>query len=179
VLNGNRLDWTSISRLIGTMPLLEELHLGTNNLRNPGEGDSFEHDNLRLLFLSCNPIDSFEAVANTLELPNLELLSLAECPIWSVPDFSGKGVDTPLGRLHNLNLSTTKISSWNEVDRLRSLPMLKELRLQHCPVLSEYTVHERRMLLISRLPNVKILNGGELRVGLKIDERRFSVPTLF
>ena len=38
---------------------------------------------------------------------------------------------------------------------------MSELRLQHCPVLSEYSVHERRMMLISRLPNVKILNGGK------------------
>ena len=43
---------------------------------------------------------------------------------------------------------------------MRRLPKLSELGLQHCPVLSEYSVHERRMMLISRLPNVKILNGG-------------------
>lgn len=34
------------------------------------------------------------------------------------------------------------------------------LRLQHCPVLHEYTAHERRMMLIARLPNVEVLNGG-------------------
>ena len=48
------------------------------------------------------------------------------------------------------------------MDKLRRLRKLSELRLQHCPVLSEYSVHERRMMLISRLPNVKILNGGKL-----------------
>ena len=66
VLNGNRLDWATVNRLIAAMPLLEELHLGTNNLRNPGEAndeDTLCHDGLRQLFLSCNPIDSFEAVA--------------------------------------------------------------------------------------------------------------------
>ena len=36
------------------------------------------------------------------------------------------------------------------------------MRLQHCPVLDGYTAHERRMLLVARLPNVKILNGGDV-----------------
>ena len=80
--------------------------------------DTLCHDNLRQLFLSCNPIDSFEDVARNLRLPRLELLSLAECPVWSVPDLAtdSEGEDsTPLGLVHHLNLSTTKISSWEEV----------------------------------------------------------------
>ena len=102
---------------------------GTNNLRNP-DGDSEAtlcHDNLRQLFLSCNPIDSFEAVARNLRLPKLELLSLGECPVWSVPDLGsaaaasedpeGESTPPPLGLVHHLNLSTTKISSWDEVRR--------------------------------------------------------------
>ena len=99
---------------------------GTNNLRNPSSASASGeatlcHDNLRQLFLSCNPIDSFEAVARNLRLPRLELLSLAECPVWSVPDLAaadseeGEEDSTPLGLVHHLNLSTTKISSWEEV----------------------------------------------------------------
>ena len=49
-----------------------------------------------------------------------------------------------------------------QVDRLRNFPSLSELRLQHCPILHEHTAHERRMMLIARLPNVKILNGGDI-----------------
>ena len=56
----------------------------------------------------------------------------------------------------------SRISSWPEVDRLRCFPSLRELRLQHCPILHEYTAHERRMLLVARLPNIRILNGGDL-----------------
>lgn len=29
-----------------------------------------------------------------------------------------------------------------------------------CVLLQEYTKHERRQLLIARLPNIKVLNGG-------------------
>lgn len=94
----------------------------TNNLRNPdADENTLCHDGLRQLFLSCNPIDSFEAVARNLRLPKLELLSLAECPVWSVPDLAAVGCSgaeeepTPLGLVHHLNVSTTKISSWDEV----------------------------------------------------------------
>ena len=67
------------------MPYLEELHLSNNALPNPN-GD-FGHDNLRRLFLTCNEIDSFEAVYKNLarKCPALETLSLAECPLTSVP----------------------------------------------------------------------------------------------
>ena len=61
-------------------------------------------------------------MARNLRLPKLELLSLAECPVWSVPDLGSaapdpEGESTPLGLVHHLNLSTTKISSWDEVRR--------------------------------------------------------------
>ena len=36
-----------------------------------------------------------------------------------------------------------------------------ELRLQNCPLLEDYTAFEKRMLLIARLPNIQILNGGD------------------
>ena len=67
------------------MPYLEELHLSNNALPNPN-GD-FRHNNLRRLFLTCNEIDSFEDVYEHLGVhcPALEMLSLAECPLSSVP----------------------------------------------------------------------------------------------
>ena len=37
VLNGNRLDWATVNRLIAAMPLLEELHLASANQFVPNE----------------------------------------------------------------------------------------------------------------------------------------------
>ena len=65
------------------------------------------------------------------------------------------------------------------MDKLRRLPKLSELRLQHCPVLSEYSVHERRMMLISRLPNVKILNGGKILFSSHIIDTFFKTKKEF
>ena len=85
VLNGNKLDWKSVNLLASMMPHLEELHLSNNALTNP-TGD-FRHASVRRIFLTCNAIDSFEDVYEHLgkHCPALEMLSLAECPLTSVP----------------------------------------------------------------------------------------------
>lgn len=61
-----------------------------------------------------------------------------------------------------LNLSNTKIKSWDDIDRLAEFPSLQNLRVQNWPLWDkcESTEHERRQLLIARLPHVKTLNGG-------------------
>lgn len=159
VLNGNNVAWASVVYLADKMPNLEELHLSTNNLSDPGQAN-LKHSNLKQLYLSCNPIDNFSSVSLGLisNCSNMELLSLAECPVSELPE-SEELPRVPTS-LNSLNISTTKISCWAEVDKLRQFPGLKDLRISGCPFLDEYTAHEKRMMLIARLPNVKVLNGG-------------------
>ena len=64
--------------------------------------------------------------------------------------------------LMSLNVSTTKISSWEEVEKLRRFPGLNDLRIQGCPFLDELNRKEKRTMLVARLPNVKVLNGGDV-----------------
>jgi hypothetical protein len=87
------------------------------------------------------------------------ILSLAECPVGTLPDVQ-ENTDG-LNSLLSLNMSTTAINSWEDVEKLKKFQGLEDLRLQGCPFLSELTAHERRMLLVARLPNVKVLNGGD------------------
>jgi hypothetical protein len=163
VLNGNNVSWPTIVYLVDKMPKLEELHLSTNNLQNPTD-NLLKHGNLAQLYLSCNPISDFSTVTQNLinSCPRLVLLSLAECPVGTLPDVNDntETINT-VNSLKSLNMSTTAISNWNEVDKLRKFEGLQDLRLQGCPFLDELTAHERRMLLIARLPNVKVLNGGD------------------
>lgn len=65
-------------------------------------------------------------------------------------------------KLALLNLASAKLSTWNEIDRLAQFPSLTNLRTQNWPLWEkcDSTEHERRQLLIGRLPNVQILNGG-------------------
>ncbi|XP_015587640.1 tubulin-specific chaperone cofactor E-like protein isoform X2 [Cephus cinctus] len=69
----------------------------------------------------------------------------------------------PFRMLRFLNVNGTLLSTWDDVERLARFPAMKSLRMQGCPLFespSEYTEHERRQLLIARLPNVETLNGG-------------------
>eukprot|EP00090_Calanus_glacialis_P009319 TRINITY_DN17711_c0_g1_i1.p1 TRINITY_DN17711_c0_g1~~TRINITY_DN17711_c0_g1_i1.p1 ORF type:complete len:541 (-),score=123.58 TRINITY_DN17711_c0_g1_i1:277-1899(-) len=159
VLNGNNVNWNTVVDLVKKTPKLQELHLSTNNLEDPGDA-SLEHENLRYLYLSCNPINDFSSVSMNLisKCKSLEFLSLAECPVDRLPEVD----DLPSlpTQLRSLNVSTTKIKNWDEVEKLRKFQGLNELRIQGCPFLDEYTAHEKRMMLIARLPNVKAMNGG-------------------
>ncbi|KAM7342194.1 tubulin folding cofactor E like protein mlt isoform 1-T3 [Cochliomyia hominivorax] len=69
-----------------------------------------------------------------------------------------------------LNLSYASINTWDDIDRLATFPKLKNLRVKNWPLWErlECTEHERRQLLIARLPNVAILNGGGI---ITADER--------
>lgn len=61
-----------------------------------------------------------------------------------------------------LNLSNTDIKTWDDIDRLAKFPSLRNLRVQNWPLWDkcDATEHERRQLLIARLPHVQTLNGG-------------------
>lgn len=59
-------------------------------------------------------------------------------------------------------MSGTNINTWTDIDRLAKFPTLKKLRVQNWPLWDkcESTEHERRQLLLARLPGITILNGG-------------------
>ena len=81
--------------------------------------------------------------------------------------------DSPQRHFPNLlflNLSYASIDTWDDIDRLATFPKLKNLRVKNWPLWErlECTEHERRQLLIARLPNVAILNGGGI---ITADER--------
>lgn len=179
VLNGNNVSWPTIVFLCGKMARLEELHLSANNLQDLFD-NVFQHERLRFLYLSCNYITDFNSLSKNLvaHCPRLILLSLAECPIESVPEpeesnssstscensCNSSSCSSSCGLptwLQSLNVSTTRLNSWEEVDKFSRYPGLSDLRIQGCPFLDELTAHERRMMLIARLPNIKVLNGGD------------------
>jgi len=171
VLNGNNVSWDTVVALVGKMPQLDELHLSANNLGDPGT-TALHHGRLRYFYLSCNPINDFCSISKSLlsNCSNLEFLSLAECPVSQLPEVNE--LPNLPSQLHSLNVSTTRIRNWNEVEKLRKFPGLNELRIQGCPFLDEYTAHEKRMMLIARLPNIKAMNGASITPTEREDAER-------
>lgn len=53
---------------------------------------------------------------------------MAECPVEKLPDVAD--LASLPASLHSLNVSTTKIRSWQEVEKLRLFPGLNDLRIQ-------------------------------------------------
>ena len=64
VLNGNHLDWTSVSSLVSACPRLVELRLSNNNLSNPDT--VLARNSVKELFLTSNPIDDFQSVVHNI-----------------------------------------------------------------------------------------------------------------
>ena len=103
----------------------------------------------------------------------MQFLSLAECPIGSFPCLDD--IENIPTALQSLNVSITKISNWDEVEKLRQFSGLNDLRIQGCPFLDEFTRKEKRMMLVARLPNISVLNGGDMitRIEREDAERAF------
>lgn len=104
---------------------------------------------LKSLSLSNNFINS---ITNLEELTRLENLDFHQNQIHSIPVWFGK----KLTALKVLNLSDNQISSFDQIARLRTLYELRELHLQGNPI--EHHEHYR-LLVISYIPSLKILDG--------------------
>ncbi|KAH8370711.1 hypothetical protein KR093_004745 [Drosophila rubida] len=147
------------------------------------------HGELKTLHFTGNPIEHWQEICRLGRLfPSLEALVLAECPIKSLQ--ASPAVETALDsasaseshkyfpRLKLLNLSCAQLNSWADIDELAKYSQLQNLRVKHWPLWEtlECTEHERRQLLIARLPNVSMLNGGgQISVDERVDAERAFV----
>lgn len=133
------------------------------------------HHGIKKLHLTGNHISDWSEICRVGRLfPNLEALVLADCPIRSLNSTENETSEsnaTAVSNSHDhfktltlLNLSNAKINSWDDIDRLAKFPALKNLRVQCWPLWDkcDSTEHERRQLLIARLPKINILNGGDV-----------------
>ncbi|CAH0560824.1 unnamed protein product [Brassicogethes aeneus] len=154
------------------------------------------HSVIKILHFTGNPIEDWrEVVKLGYAFPSLESLVLAECPIKSLnidpeednqncnryerseSECEGSSKESPHDSFRNLkvlNLNATQIATWDDIERLSRFPALKRVRVQGCPLWEgkEYTEHERRQLLIARLPNLEVLNGGKIDAQEREDAER-------
>ncbi|XP_055380320.1 tubulin-specific chaperone cofactor E-like protein [Condylostylus longicornis] len=151
------------------------------------------HSGVRKLHFTGNPVQDWSEICRLGRVfPNLDTLVLANCPLKAVEavprppssnsDKSSNTTDDEdvapphefFKNLAFLNLSSTKINTWDDVDRLAQFPNLKNLRVQNWPLWDkcDSTEYERRQLLIARLPYVQTLNGGVVTTEEREDAER-------
>ncbi|CAB0000895.1 unnamed protein product [Nesidiocoris tenuis] len=157
-------QWTEVMTILRIMPRLKFANLN-NNVSSWREisklGQAFP--NLESVILADCPITSLEVASppSSLETSPRYMRCESEC------EGSSRSVESPHHWFRNLkflNLNNTLLSSWEDIDRLACFPSLEHLRLHGLPLFTEhcqgFTKHERRQLLVARLPNIRTLNGG-------------------
>ncbi|XP_065201611.1 tubulin-specific chaperone cofactor E-like protein isoform X2 [Planococcus citri] len=184
VLNATHITWTNVTRILKLLPNIEELHLSLNEYNDidlkDDDGNLICLPSVKRLHFTGNHVSSWSVIRKLGQaFPKLEILVLADCPLTSLS--TGQPSSEQYGRsesqsesseiesdsahssfryLKFLNLNNTLLSTWDDIDRLSGFPSLQCLRVLGCPLFGEYTKHERRQLLIARLPNIRVLNGG-------------------
>ncbi|XP_026477838.1 tubulin-specific chaperone cofactor E-like protein [Ctenocephalides felis] len=151
---------------------VRKLHFLGNPIRQWGEiarlGRLFP--NLESLVVAQCPLQSLECVYNDEGKEESEEISQEDKERFyrrseSDPESAERKPEeahTYFRNLTFLNLNTTKINDWGDIDRLARFPALRSLRVQNWPLWDRYDVteHERRQMLLARLPQVSTLNGG-------------------
>ncbi|KAG9482552.1 hypothetical protein GDO78_011301 [Eleutherodactylus coqui] len=155
-LSGNKLgDWQEVSKIVSNVPQLQFLNLSSN----PLHASVLEREcaatfsGIRKLVLNNCKV-SWETVHTLLlELPDR----------------------VPLYTPHEYPALSLGISSWDDIEKLNTLPTLEEVRLLGIPLVEPYSTEERRKLTIARLPSVSKLNGSVVTEGEREDSERFFV----
>ena len=114
VLNGTRVSWSAVQRLIKLLKNLEELHLSLNEYRTVDldyQDPATKNISLKKLHFTGNPVESWGEIFKLGNaFPNLESLVLAECPIRSLDlkDCTCNLIDEDVQKLPLLNFSEDK-----------------------------------------------------------------------
>lgn len=172
ILNRTNISWTDVGHLIEVLPELKELHLVANNFASVGidtVGDKNEitvvpaHENLERLLLDRNSIrDWNEVVRLGRVFPKLRSLSLSGCPIASL-ECSTVEMSDAFPELDHLNLSDTRLQSWDDIFHLTKLDKLRKLCIRRLPLFNAYAEscqHTVWKLLVGILPALQILNNS-------------------
>ena len=151
---------------------IEELHLSLNSYGHVTDWPS-SFPNVRKLHFNNNGLEEWNDVVRIGKLfPNLKSLILCENCIKEVKvDVEAKAFEN----LITLSLSQTEVDDWNSLDEMRKLPVLEDLRLVGIPLGRREDSSKARQLFISRLPNVKKLNGSTIDCNEREDAERFFI----
>ncbi|GAB6028990.1 hypothetical protein CHUAL_004781 [Chamberlinius hualienensis] len=159
VLNNTFIKWSVIKQFLVKLVNLEELYLCLNDFREVNVDTEVSFPSMKLVHLSGNPLSEWEELMKVgIAFPNLESLVIVDCEIATI--VHEDMLDKVFSKLSLLNVNNNKIKNWEEIDKFRLFPALNDARVLGLPIYEEYTEHERRQLLISRLPNISRLNGS-------------------
>ncbi|KAL5020308.1 hypothetical protein ScPMuIL_003200 [Solemya velum] len=173
ILNNTKVSWDAIYKLLKVFPSLIELHLSLNGYISVESSSSqdFQHPALLKLHFNRNRIRQFSELNRLGQIfPCLESFVNIDSDLDTM--CSELQVYERFSKLRCLNISNTKLETWEDIDCLRKFPSLTEARVKDIPFLQQIEEKTRRQLIIARLPNIYRLNGSPVREEERIDAER-------
>ncbi|KAK3107515.1 hypothetical protein FSP39_016332 [Pinctada imbricata] len=172
ILNNTEVDWGIVMKLLTVFPCISELHLSLNKFSSVDIPENFPpYASLIKLHFAQNKIKEWSELNKIgRTFPNLEVFVGMESELETLQcedDF-----EDYFSKLSSLNLSATKLQSWEDVDEIKNFPALKGVRLSGVPFLEEIEKKTRRQQIIARLPNIEQLNGSPIPEGEREDAER-------
>ncbi|XP_018423093.1 PREDICTED: tubulin-specific chaperone cofactor E-like protein isoform X2 [Nanorana parkeri] len=172
VLNNCKVSWETVHTLLLELPDLEELFLCLNDyvtiVCSPVCFRS-----LRLLYITDNNLQDWSDICKLgMMFPCLHTLILANNNLLTIGD-TEESLSRLFPNLRSISLHKSGLSSWEDIEKLNTLPKLEEVRLLGIPLVEPYSTEERRKLVVARLPSISKLNGSVVTEGEREDSERF------
>ncbi|KAJ3276182.1 hypothetical protein HDV01_005630 [Terramyces sp. JEL0728] len=155
-LIGTKCNWGNILSIEPHIPLLEELHLGSNEISELSKPEAKQFANLKVLNLEDNKLKTWNEILNLEDL-SITTLSLQNNQIQEIRRTAG------FKELCVLYLKGNQISSWKDLSTLNEYNVT-ELRIGYNPIAESINVTYRLMILTARLSKVKVLEGSLITV---------------
>ncbi|GMI05375.1 hypothetical protein TrLO_g7653 [Triparma laevis f. longispina] len=178
VLNSiNMKSWGPVSGFTDVFPNLEELYLASNDLSDISTCTSSTNNkvtgfpSLRLLDVSDCSLTTWSQVKSFSNLPMLESLVMNENDIEGIEKVEGGEFKNLLG----VQISGTKMKSWEGVDNLNSFKKLKNLRFGNSPITAVMGGSEARAVIIARVCSVTYLNGSPVTAKERLEAEKMYV----
>ncbi|ESO93855.1 hypothetical protein LOTGIDRAFT_104573 [Lottia gigantea] len=171
VVNNTGVTWSTVDSLLQLFPELTELHLSLNNYTNIDFSLDEPYSALKTLHFNGNNVHSYHEICKIgYNFPNMERFVMTENNISSIQPEDVLPDAFP--SLQCLNLNKTPLQDWQELDKLRKFPKLKDVRLLKIPCFETLDDNLRRQLQIARLPNLTHLNGSRIAETEREDAER-------
>ncbi|XP_033735723.1 tubulin-specific chaperone E-like [Pecten maximus] len=173
VLYLNRIpySWQKILECSLMFPLLQQLHICFNGITNLSDPQG-RLQNLTLINLESNNVQSWSQVLHLSRLPKLESLIVSDNNIDAIalPDVNYGETSQHFQALKYLCVNYNKISEWSSINELNKLKSLKELKMIQNPLLNTAIPETVRQLIVAKVASLEHCN----RTRVTKEERRGS-----
>lgn len=173
-LNRISYSWQQILDSSVMFRLLEQLHICFNDITQLSDPQG-RLQNLSLINLESNSVQSWSQVLHLSRLPKLESLIVSDnnIEIITFQDVNFGEISQHFKALKYLCVNNNKISEWSSINELNKLKSLKELKMIQNPLLGTAIPETVRQLIVAKIAGLEHCNRTQVtkkeRRGAEID----------